>query len=356
MNSENLHNDSDLLRRYFAGEMDELEKNQFEKRAADDPFLSDAMDGFEMSPDVPAESEFRMRPPRKHWRPLLTAGVILCVLAGFALILNQLLPERVKFDDESNQTELKTEIEVIPVSIDTMKEAGNSEQIQVSEIVAYANNFRASEKTEEEKADTIVILDENDSEEELNFALEEEPFGILQNQGAPITFLFDLMVADYREIGRERDEISYTRVEQTGTPAEFENQNTLKTAELIETVVEIPYVDYLRKSMEFFADYAFKKALARYEIILEQYPDDVNALFYGGLCYFNLSQYSKALEQFEKVSDHPLIIFEEESLWYAVKALIKLGKKDEASKLLDTIILKGGFYGPDAIQLKRTLK
>ena len=107
--------------------------------------------------------------------------------------------------------------------------------------------------------------------------------------------------------------------------------------------------------MSFFADGNYKKALNRYLLILEQYPNDQNALFYGGLTYHNLGKNDEAIAFFDKINNGDIFVFSEEALWYKVKALIKLKKNNEAKSILQEIIAHGGFYSKDAIALRRKL-
>ena len=107
--------------------------------------------------------------------------------------------------------------------------------------------------------------------------------------------------------------------------------------------------------MSFFAESQFKKSLNRYLLILEQYPNDLNALFYGGLSYYNLGKFEKSMTFFDQILNGKESVFIEETSWYKTKCLIQLDRKQEAQELLDEIIASGGFYTKQAIQLKRTL-
>ena len=162
-------------------------------------------------------------------------------------------------------------------------------------------------------------------------------------------------MVDYRRIERKNTQITYTKYEFTGTSAEFENEFSEQNAELLETQVDISYWEYLVKAMESFSHGNYKSALNRYETILTQYTEDFNALFYGGLCYYNLGNFNKALNSFDRILQINLNAFKEEALWYKCKCLIKLGRKTEAKTLLDDIIAGDGFYTKDAMELRKKL-
>jgi hypothetical protein len=50
-----------------------------------------------------------------------------------------------------------------------------------------------------------------------------------------------------------------------------------------------------------------------FNIILQQYPDDINALYYKGFCAFQMGNKKQAAFLFEKVNQHPVGVFKKES-------------------------------------------
>ena len=183
--------------------------------------------------------------------------------------------------------------------------------------------------------------------------IEEAPYHAGQ-LGLETVYMHDLMVVDYRVMKRDNKKIHYTRLELSGTSAAQENENDTQET-FIETNVEVPYVNYLNKSMSYFASGEYKKALNRYETILKQYPKDINAHFYGGLSYFNLGQFDKAISYLDQILKDDFHVFDEASMWYKAKALIQLNRIPEAKAILLKIIALGGFYSNDAIQLKKKI-
>jgi tetratricopeptide (TPR) repeat protein len=133
----------------------------------------------------------------------------------------------------------------------------------------------------------------------------------------------------------------------TGTPA-----NVGETATTEEETqwkdVEVPYIDYLEKSMELFSKGQNKKALARFEVILDTYPDDLNANFYAGLCYYNLKEFSKAIASFTKCQDSKYSNFSEEAEWYMAKSYQAAGNDAQARDLFKRIAGSGGYYAKQA--------
>ena len=115
-------------------------------------------------------------------------------------------------------------------------------------------------------------------------------------------------------------------------------------------VTEIPYIEYLEKTMSLFSKGNYKKALSRFEIILESYPKDINANFYGGLCYFNLGEFEKAIQTFETSFESEFSNFNEESEWYLAKSYSANGQEDKASSLFKKINKNGGYYSKQALK------
>ncbi|MCC7454958.1 MAG: tetratricopeptide repeat protein, partial [Crocinitomix sp.] len=248
---------------------------------------------------------------------------------------------------------LENEYQLIPEEIDTLEFIEKTEIITISEV----KKKQDLQLTKPVNGEPELIAIEDDETDQDEFRIEKEQISWRRpGQETPTTlYYFDLMVVDYRTIKRTNNNIHYTRHELTGIAADQEN-GSVERKDLIETEVEIPYMSYLNKTMEYFSKSNFKQALTRFLIIIEQYPADANALFYGGLSYFNLGQYEEAINFFNKVLASNLYIFQEESLWYKTKALLKLNKKAEANLLLDELIIRDGFYVQDAIQLKKQIQ
>ena len=113
----------------------------------------------------------------------------------------------------------------------------------------------------------------------------------------------------------------------------------------------MPYMDYLEKTIELFAKGQNKKALSRFAIILETYPDDLNANFYAGLCYYNLKEYTSASFSFSKCLDSKFLNFNEEAEWYMAKSFLAAGNVSEGKVILKKIKTDGGYYAKQAEKL-----
>lgn len=141
----------------------------------------------------------------------------------------------------------------------------------------------------------------------------------------------------------------------SGVPASKDNRNSSNQLDLSPQTQEVPYIDYLTKTAEYFSTSNYKIALKRYLVILKVYPKDVNSNFYGGLCYYNLGQFEKAITLFKRSYSIGFGNFREEALWYIAKANHEQGKELKTKYFLKTIIQEGGFYKTQAQQMLSTI-
>ena len=98
-----------------------------------------------------------------------------------------------------------------------------------------------------------------------------------------------------------------------------------------------------------FAENDHKGCLDDLRFLLAQYPDDVNALFYGGLCAYNLGMYDRARALLHRAATHPVDVFNEEAAWYHALTLERLGA-DGALDAFVRISANEGFYAEQARQ------
>lgn len=352
---------AELIRKYYNGSLTEAEKNAIEKLALDDPFLKDALDGFDQDPGA-FEAFYKNRLPAKTTGgsfQIVIGLALTAILVAILIVLHSkkediLQPQTIASSDVSNIDTSLHEIEILPTFIDTLSPAPETDQIRLEEIAQDREEIEKSILYDQVQTDVPILIKEEDLLAD-DYVLEPEEHNLEVQELVPATYLFGMFVVDYRRIKRENTQITYTKYELTGTSAEFENEHAEQNQDLQETTVEISYWEYLGKALEAFSNENYKSALNRFEIILSQYTEDFNALFYGGLCFYNLGNFNKALSRFDQIISIELNAFKEEAYWYKSKCLIKLGRKAEARDVLDFIIANGGFYVSEAIALRKKL-
>lgn len=356
------------LKAYYSGKMSESEKHLLEAEALEDPFLKEAMDGYESNPG--SFDMFQKKYGKSSGLFKNTAQIsvtiigCLVIIWGIVYVFDQ--NKTPSTSDpivlEESLDSISTEVEVLPDSIMEMTLAEEIDLVQPKELIQYndKNVISTNEIIPDEPTESVnnefIKVEEFEDTSGINFRF--VPIELLDfdlKKRAPIDEMFDLYIVDYSKITRDKTEIKYTRYELSGTAANLENDETEGNQDLVEKQVEVPYVEYLHNTMSYFVKENYKKALKRFLVILEQYPNDLNAQFYGGLCYFNLNKYEQSIELFDKVLASEWFSFNEEAKWYKAKALVKLGRTSEAHDVLDEIIISQGFYADKAMELKRKL-
>jgi hypothetical protein len=108
------------------------------------------------------------------------------------------------------------------------------------------------------------------------------------------------------------------------------------------------YIPFVDAAMERFAAADHKAALTDLQFLLGQYPNDVNAQFYAGLCCYNLGLYPRALQLLQRAATHPVTAFDEEADWYVALTLQRMQRSTEAQVAFTRIAERGGFYAERA--------
>lgn len=131
-----------------------------------------------------------------------------------------------------------------------------------------------------------------------------------------------------------------------GVAARFSDAPTQQRA-TGETVM-MRYLGFMEEAIARFAANDHKGCLDDMRFVLSQYPEDVNALFYAGLCAHNLGLHQRARQLLHRAAVHPVDVFDEEAQWYHALTLEKLGETDAAREAFARIASRGGFYAERA--------
>lgn len=331
---------------------DESVKHSIEKNALENDFEMDALEGWNSLGETShvmkrLDKRFGTKNTGLYWG----IAIIGCLLLIITLIYIE--RDSVKPIEQSPAVSETTSLKVeqtdiaLPEKIEAMVELPKKEQINVKTIISDFTEQKTEQQqtTNLEEVDRLPLSKIEEQKKEVVLA-KETIFG-------KELYLYDLKLLDYRAY-RSRPKITTKQMILTGTPANIgENSETVETSEWQD--VEIPYIDYVNKTMELFSKGNNKKALSRFEVILETYPDDINANFYAGLCYYNLKEYTSAINSFEKCLDSKYINFSEEAEWYKAKSLLAGGKKTDAIELFNKIADANGYYSSQAKKIVASL-
>lgn len=108
------------------------------------------------------------------------------------------------------------------------------------------------------------------------------------------------------------------------------------------------YTPFMDAALEKFVKNDHKGCLEDLRFLLKQYPDDVNALFYAGLCCYNLGMNERARAFLHRAATHSITVFDEEAVWYHALTLDRLGESEAAKEAYQRIVAQNGFYAQRA--------
>ncbi len=112
--------------------------------------------------------------------------------------------------------------------------------------------------------------------------------------------------------------------------------------------ITLAYTRFMDDALGRFVNNDHKGCLDDLRFLLDQYPDDVNALFYGGLCAYNLGLYDRAGKLLQRAATHSVDVFDEEAAWYHALTLERLGQTEAAKEEFARIASQDGFYAKQA--------
>lgn len=319
-----------------------------EQKAAGDAFNADAMEGWEelnydMTSLEKLDKNFLPKHPPIWIRPLIFGGVILLTVVTTVVVLNSTngtpkieVPIAQRTDEQEYKVE---EADIIPATIELLEDAPEEKQIKVTTIKTDFQNKEQITPANDLPVAQLPLI-------ELDLNKPKDLDIIKKHEYAKEIYLHDLKLIDYRNY-RSKPEIKTKQMILSGLPANFEDTSK-QDLDPVWKDIEIPYIEYIDKSMRIFASGNFKRALSRYETILETYPLDVNAHFYSGICYFNLNEHNLAIQHFDSCLDGPYSNFDEEALWMKALSLESTNRKEEAKKIFQKISNSKGFYSSQA--------
>lgn len=334
----------------YGNTADQQVKHTIESKSLNDSFDNDALEGWELAGyDTTVMSKLdRKFKPRSNSGLYIVSSIVLVggLLIGsyFFLGNNSLDPitDQEKIADSQIDTEITLDESdlLIPITIEEMVSAPKKEQVQVKVI---KNEFK--EKKDQATPQTPIEI-ESLPIVSLEIQENEKKEIIRVHDQAKEIYLHDLKLVDYTQY-RSKPTIKTKQVTLSGTPANMEN-NQSEEMDPIWKEVDVPYIEYLNKSMKIFGRAQYKRALTRFDIIIDTYATDINANFYGGLCLYNLGEHEKAIKYFNTCILGPYSNFDEEAQWMIGLCHEKLGNKKEARKIFTTIVEQNGYYKSQA--------
>jgi|GEM_PF-1195332 len=207
----------------------------------------------------------------------------------------------------------------------------------------------ASGEEQEEYFELPTSIESNYIGEIENSASIAEESGLKLNNSALVAVgiirIKKYKVADYTQLRKATwDKFNLEEVGLSANYSDYSNKEAEKTTD----VIQIPYLKYIEQCITAYDNEEYKTSITGFLSVLGQYPDDVNAQFYGAMSYFNHDQPVLALALFEKAEKNAISTFREEIQFYKAKCLKMLNRTEESSALFKSIVAKNGFYKAQA--------
>ena len=357
------------------------QQQKIEEQASSNDFDNDALEGFSES-SLKTNAMHSLDEKMKgtygsgstNWGKVITLSSVIAACLIIALILlrpsgikeqvfaekNQANSSKVESNDQSNvvsemsDDQLLDNEEQIDFNTDNTVESDlqetSPERVKRPQPVVFSDKAEMSDIQEQ-------VVEGEQVESENMKKLDFEPTSSIPHNNynneslkygqAKEFYMLDFKLVDYRAY-REKP-IKETKMEVSGTPAYMENDSGERPDPMFEEKeVEITYVDYLKQTLNYFQNEKYKKALQRFNTILNIYEDDVNANFYAGLSAYNLKLYTEAETYFQKAYSLQYGNFKEEANWFEALSLLKLNKNAKAKEILQQIVAANGFYAERA--------
>lgn len=102
------------------------------------------------------------------------------------------------------------------------------------------------------------------------------------------------------------------------------------------------YGNYIQSALEMYKSKKYTESIESLQIILEQYPKDVNAEFYIGLAYYRQNKSEKAIEYLDYAQNNGVAYFYDDAKLYKALSYKKKGDLKTCKKLLQEIIDQNG--------------
>lgn len=329
---------------YLAGKLSHEERHEIEAQSLDDPFLADALEGYSAFPnEIKSVPAFRSK---KQWVWILSSFALL-LLIGLLFFLNYQPNNKILVSnsiinlkqDSYEKTVLKSpfvkennekEIVIPTAPISEQNKVTNKKEIKLMPLVR-----------------EIVSLETYQQEPEIYS--QETNYDLAKVKIKTIAF-YNFIAVDYSVIYIDNQEFEEIDM---GTPASQANASTtfsLTDEMMLTKTKKYTYKEYLKKSLKDLSTQSYKSAINKFELILEHYPQDVNAQFYSGFALFNQGKFTEAISFFDQATQNSFDFFYEDAEWYKGLCLEASGKTVEAKKLFKKIYQARGFYASQAFR------
>lgn len=171
---------------------------------------------------------------------------------------------------------------------------------------------------------------------------------------APYRFIHNLKVTGFQDYYFNKQ--FYTPATKGNLMACYTNSVDLQKSKSALKNYQLTYLhEWLADGLNYFNQKNYTTASYYFSELLKQNPEDINALFYTGLCNYYLAYYNAAILNFNTVISNKNNTFLLESNYYKALSLIANEQNQEGKLLLKKISEEGNFYAKPATQLLEKL-
>lgn len=359
-----------MLDDYLNGRLSPKEMWEVEAAAADNPLLADALEGMASHGNagfaaLDNKMQAKFSGGTSAFNMLWASMFVALAVIGGAGIVNELssseTAEIVKTEQEQNaamdqeQEEVKLETltdELIDKEMEALEnEAELPLPIQIDAQKTLNNQAQPDPEVEVEILPMRDTVDIKPQEVELIDIQPEKP---AVKSNVKLLYMYYFKTVDYAKLFDRKIKVRNMDFD-PGTRVYHESRQESEP-EIMSPYIEVDYTEFLEEAMLAFSKNDYKAALKDFKIILKHYPDDVNAHFYGGLCYFNLGKMDRAEAYFLFAERNGINTFDEEAKYYRAQVYMQDKKWEKAKKVLKQIIDDNGFYTKAAKTLLKECK
>jgi hypothetical protein len=352
---------TEQLEAYLAGRLSGTEAHAIERALEEDALLREAVEGLRepgASDGLKHLDMHRPKGPRPTGPgPLLIVGAIagMALIAGIWLVVSPLL-DNSGSDVASTATEEKSrdqEVQAVTTAhlpgyateIATAVEQPESLRIDHVDVVRNAPDREVARPVERETG--VQPIASTRPGEPVVEPVRTRPARAAR-ASRQLLYLHDLKLVHPKELYSAIPDIDPAKL---GVPAQYPDRSNVQRGTEEQRLQA--YAAFMDGALAKFARNDHKGCLDDLRYLLEQYPDDVNALFYAGLCSHNLALYGRARNYLHRAATHNFDTFYEEAVWYHALTLERMGEVDAAQEAYARIVAEDGFYADRARSQQR---
>ncbi len=329
------------IKLYLKDKLSDSDKNKIEQKLMNSKFNNDAFEGYVANNILPKKNNFLHN---QNLNFILSFSILITtIVLSFILVdktQNQVNPN-IKIS-QKNIIEQKQETKEI-LNINNKQLSNNNKTVtKKTKTIKPIKNNKFYEYLPVIKPKTVKQLNKVKIKNNVNLT------NIKLRSNFKTKYLVNLKIVDY-SLFKRTNNLTKNNNDIWNVAPEFANnyEQNIKTKNI--KSIEYTYFDFLKSGLQEFNDKNYNNAIDDFEIILSQYDNDLNAVFYSGLSYYFKNNYSKAIKYFNIAINADINVFYQEALWY--KALSEENiDKQKCKQILKTIINENGFYAEKAKQ------